>query len=252
MAILGNRVAPPFVSLVVEADEGAENAAFTALYERQAPRIHRFLRDLLGDAALAADATQETFARAYQRHRDVLRDDERAVPWLFGVARNVSLELRKARARAGRVFVTGDHRIAEALCAGTPEREALGREAVRVIDAALARLSEERRAMLLLRLDHDFSYEHIAELMGFSLAKVKVEIHRARIVLREAIEQVLERRTDVIPMQEDESLERDQDAEARLAEDERLAAKLNVRGTPTSFVDGKRVTGAQPIARFRE
>jgi RNA polymerase sigma-70 factor, ECF subfamily len=46
--------------------------------------------------------------------------------------------------------------------------------------------------MLLLRLDHDFSYEQIAELMGFSLAKVKVEIHRARIVLREAIEKYRE------------------------------------------------------------
>lgn len=189
MATLGNRIAPPFVSLVLEADEGAPHAAFTALYSRQAPRIHRFLRDLLGDAALAADATQETFARAYQRHRDILRDEERAVPWLFGVARKVSLELRKARARAGRIFVDGDERVADAPALGTPEREALGREAMRVVDVALGRLSEERRAMLLLRLDHDFSYEQIAELMGFSLAKVKVEIYRARIVLREAIEQ---------------------------------------------------------------
>jgi RNA polymerase sigma-70 factor, ECF subfamily len=189
VAILGNRVAPPFVSLVFEADHGTEHAVFTALYARQAPRIHRFLRDLLGDPALAADATQETFARAYQRHRDILRDEDRAVPWLFGVARKVSLELRKARARAGRIFVGDGERVADAPCATTPEREALGREAVRVVDTALARLSEERRAMLLLRLDHDFSYEQIAELMGFSLAKVKVEIHRARIVLREAIEE---------------------------------------------------------------
>lgn len=190
VAILGNRVAPPFVSLVIEAaDERVEHVAFTALYARQAPRIHRFLRDLLGDPALAADATQETFARAYQRHRDILRDEERAVPWLFGVARHVSLELRKARARAGRVFVTGDGRDADAPSAGTPEGDALGREAARVIDRALGRLSEERRAMLLLRLDHDFAYEQIAELMGVSLAKVKVEIHRARIVLREAIDE---------------------------------------------------------------
>ena len=189
MAILGNRIAPPFVSLVVEADEAAPHVAFSAQYARQAPRIHRFLRDLLGDGTLAADATQETFARAYQRHRDVLRDEERSVPWLFGVARNVSLELRKARVRSGRIFVNDDERVAQASSQGTPERDALGREAVRVIDAALARLSEERRAMLLLRLDHDFSYEQIAELMGFSLAKVKVEIHRARIVLREAIEE---------------------------------------------------------------
>lgn len=191
MAILGNRVALAVLVGPIADDRpdlGAEHAAFTALYARQAPRIHRFLRDLLGDAALAADATQETFARAYQRHRDVLRDEERAVPWLFGVARHVSLELRKARARAGRIFVTNCDGVADAPGAGTPERDALGREAVRVIDTALAELSEDRRAMLLLRLDHDFSYEQIAELMGFTLAKVKVEIHRARIVLREAIE----------------------------------------------------------------
>jgi protein-disulfide isomerase len=42
------------------------------------------------------------------------------------------------------------------------------------------------------------------------------------------------------------------DTEARLVEDEALATKLNVRGTPTSFVDGRRVVGAQPVARFTD
>jgi protein-disulfide isomerase len=42
------------------------------------------------------------------------------------------------------------------------------------------------------------------------------------------------------------------ETDARLAEDEALATKLNVKGTPTSFVDGKRVIGAQPLARFTE
>ena len=42
------------------------------------------------------------------------------------------------------------------------------------------------------------------------------------------------------------------ETEARLAEDEALATKLNVRGTPTSFVDGRRVVGAQPVARFTD
>jgi protein-disulfide isomerase len=42
------------------------------------------------------------------------------------------------------------------------------------------------------------------------------------------------------------------DTEARLLEDEALATKLNVRGTPTSFVDGRRVIGAQPAFRFTE
>jgi len=47
--------------------------------------------------------------------------------------------------------------------------------------------------------------------------------------------------------------ERDLDAPAAaaaLAADEALAAKLDVRGTPTSFVDGRRIVGAQPLATF--
>ena len=170
-------------------DDRGDCATFTFLYEREAPRIHRFLRDLLGDAALAADATQETFARAFQHHRDVLRDRNRAVPWLFGIARNVSLELQRARGRRDRV-ITSDEGLEHVgdRAAACPERYALGREAIRVVDAALTKLSEDRRAVLLLRLDHGFSYEDIATLMGFSLAKVKVEIHRAREVLRETLE----------------------------------------------------------------
>jgi RNA polymerase sigma-70 factor (ECF subfamily) len=146
------------------------------------------LRDLLGDGALAWDATQETFARAFRHHKELVHDRARAVPWLFGVARNVSLEMRKARYRTSRVMTFGD---ADRACEkhASPENELLGREAARVVACALGKLSEDRRAMLLLRLDHDLSYEDIAELMGFSLSKVKVEIHRAREVLRETLEE---------------------------------------------------------------
>ena len=186
MATLTTGLVLPIFEGSTTCGELADREAFTALYERHAPRIHRFLRDLLGDAVLAADATQETFARVFSKHREMLRDEERAVPWLFGVARNVSLELRKTRMRAGRVLVSAEN--ADAPSSSSPERDALGREAMRVIDAALAQLSEERRALLLLRMDHGLAYEAIAELMGFSLAKVKVEIHRARLVLRDTLD----------------------------------------------------------------
>ena len=169
--------------------EAEDRAAFTFLYEKHAPRIHRFLRDLLGDAALATDGTQETFVRAHA-HMEILREPERAVPWLFGVARNVSLELRKARARRGRVFTDCEAEETDnAPCprARTPEGDLLDREALSVVDAALATLSEDRRAMLLMALDHGLEYADIAALMGFTLAKVKVEIFRGREILRETL-----------------------------------------------------------------
>lgn len=170
----------------LHAREGDES--FAALYAQHGGRIHRFLSDLLGDRALAADATQETFVRAF-RNREAFDGGRSIAPWLFGIARNVSLEMRRARHRARRVISpTNDAGDApEPRAPGSPESELLGREALRVVGAAVERLSEERRAMLLLRLDHNLGYDDIAALMGFSVAKVKVEIFRAREVLRETM-----------------------------------------------------------------
>lgn len=165
--------------IAVEKDEGP---TLEAAYAAHAPRIQRFLRDLLGDATLAADATQETFVRAHKR-LSAERIDAPIVPWLFGIARNVSLELRKARARGSWLATTDT--VPDRPCpSGGPEEQYLGREAGRIVDAALAELPEERRAMLLLRLDHGLAYDEIAAAMGCSLAKVKIEIFRAREVLR--------------------------------------------------------------------
>jgi len=174
----------PLVARALRRDE----AALAALYAAHAPSIVRFLADLLGDRAAAADATQETFVRAFRRLA-TLRETDRVAPWLFGIARNVALEHQRARRRRVRVLVPeGDTPPPEAVDGHTPEAELLGREAARVTEAALQRLSEDRRAMLLLRLDHQLAYEEIAALMGFSLAKVKVEIHRARQILREELD----------------------------------------------------------------
>jgi RNA polymerase sigma-70 factor (ECF subfamily) len=184
-----------FALSLAPGDEGARatpaddaRRELSELYARHAPRVRRFLRDVLRDDALAWDATQETFARAFG-HLGTLRDPDRAAGWLFGVARNVARELRRARGRAGRVIApeNGEIERAEAKRGACPEAQLLGGEALRVIDAALLRLSEDRRAVLLLRLDHNMPYESIAELMGWSLAKVKVEIFRAREVLRETM-----------------------------------------------------------------
>jgi RNA polymerase sigma-70 factor (ECF subfamily) len=160
--------------------------ALRRLYERHAPCIRRFLRDLLRDEAAAADGTQETFARAFRR-LGTLRDGDRLRPWLFGIARNVGLEVGKARAKARRRQAPLRDEGDENVDALDPETLLLGCEAASRLGAALGTLREERRAALLLRADHGLAYEEVANLMGWTLAKVKVEIHRARRQLRLAL-----------------------------------------------------------------
>lgn len=153
-------------------------SAFRALFERHAGAVRRFLGDLARDPALADEVTQETFVRAHARLASV--QGSRLLPWLLGVARRVLLEeLRRRRPRAA-----ADLLDALAATAPSPEADLLVAEEVRVFRAALARLATDRRAVLLLRLDHELSYDEIAAAMGLSLAQVRNELHRGRQELR--------------------------------------------------------------------
>lgn len=162
-------------------------AVLAALYSAHAKSIQRFLRDLLGDSTLAADATQETFARAFQK-LESLRAEETKVGWLFGIARNVSLEYIKARRVHRNRFVDEEHGSVTPCKNRSPEAQLIGREAAQIVAMALSKLPEERRAVLLLRMDHGLSYEEIATALGWSVAKARVEVFRAREILRAALD----------------------------------------------------------------
>ncbi|WNG31300.1 RNA polymerase sigma factor [Cystobacter fuscus] len=187
----------PFTGSAVPADDAerrlvararrGDPAAFRGLFEQHSPAVWRFLRDLLRDEAAADEATQETFVRAHAR-LGALRDDTRFVSWLLGIARHVYLESRRGQATHLDVADEENEPLLEAARPSpTPEAWLLDRELEGLLSEALGEVREERRAALLLRIDHGLAYEDIAQVMGWSLPKVKNEIHRARLQLRERL-----------------------------------------------------------------
>ncbi len=168
------------VSLTARASSG-DAGAFRQIYERHAPAVFRFLLHLLGDSAAADEATQETFVRAHTR-LGAMRDGDKLLPWLFGIARNVCFETRR---KTKRDMGAGDDELDDRV-ADTPSPEALllHREADELLARALQRIPEERRAALLLQMDHGLPYAEIASILHWSVPKVKIEIHRARLKLR--------------------------------------------------------------------
>jgi RNA polymerase sigma-70 factor, ECF subfamily len=166
-------------TLVARAAAG-DARAFRQIYDRHARALFRFTCDLLRDAPAAEEALQETFVRAHAR-LGTLRDGDKLRAWLYGIARLVVMETVRAR-RGG----ADDESVLEHTASGAPSPEAMliSREASRALDAALAELRPERRAALLMTADAELSYDDIARAMSWSLAKVKVEIHRARLELR--------------------------------------------------------------------
>jgi RNA polymerase sigma-70 factor (ECF subfamily) len=68
--------------------------------------------------------------------------------------------------------------------APNPEALLLDAEMEKHFAQALDSLSADRKAALLLRVDHGLGYEEIAATMGWTVSTVKNEIHRARLKLR--------------------------------------------------------------------
>jgi len=161
--------------------------AFREIFDRCAPAVRRFCRDLLREPALADEATQETFVRALDRFGG-LRQEDRLLAWLLGIARLVCTEQFRHR-RVAQSRQAEETAAVELPAPFTPESRLLDREAAEVVRAGLEALSEDRQTALLLRFDHGLGYQEIASVMGWSLAKAKVEVHRARVQLRDRMAQ---------------------------------------------------------------
>jgi len=157
----------------------AENAAaaFEALYRRHRDFVLRVARRFTHDRELALDALQDTFSYLLQKFPPAgggLRLTARLQTLLYPVAKNSAITaLRKARRIAG----SGDAALDD--IPAPPEGDDTP------IDAALARLSAERREVLTLRFVDDLSLAEIAEALQVPLGTVKSRLHLAIKELRE-------------------------------------------------------------------
>jgi RNA polymerase sigma factor (sigma-70 family) len=142
---------------------------FEHLFRATYPAVRGYaLRRTSPDAA--QDAVAETFLVAWRRFDEVPED---ALPWLFGVARRVLANQRRASGRG------------EALqrrLAATAQPESLEEHVTEseVVHAALARLSERDREALMLVAWHGLSGKRAARAAGCSRAAFDVRLHRAR------------------------------------------------------------------------
>ena len=85
-----------------------DQTAFRIAYQRHASAVMAIVQRLLGDRDLAADLTQQTFIRLWERAESVHVRDGRLRPWLLAVARNAAVDAGRrksvASAFAGRLF----------------------------------------------------------------------------------------------------------------------------------------------------
>lgn len=145
--------------------------------ERQIPALRRYAFALTRDRAAADDLVQDCLERALTRWH-TRRDAEAIRPWLFAILRNAFLNDVRAGRRRG---------AAVALSDATEPAEAAGQEsglAVGDVLAALDRLPEEQRSLLLLVGVEDLSYAEAAAALAIPTGTVMSRLSRARQRLR--------------------------------------------------------------------
>lgn len=166
--------------LARQAARGSDRA-FTALYERYYPQLHRYCRSIVRDEADAQDALQSTFAGALV----ALRRDQRTAPlrpWLYRIAHNESISLLRRRDRGIEqklAAIPGPQAVSSA------EEQATERARWAAIVADLAVLPDRQRGALLLRELGGLSHEEIAITLGVSVGAAKQAIFEARQGLAE-------------------------------------------------------------------
>jgi RNA polymerase sigma-70 factor (ECF subfamily) len=163
-----------------------EPERFAAIFDRHFGPIYRYLRRRLGQD-LAEELAAETFTIAFSARLTYDLSRESALPWLFGIAANLSRRERRterrkllAYARSGVDPVGEDMAEADARL----DAQSMGSELARV----LASLTEGDRDALLLYAWADLSYEEVGQALAIPTGTVRSRLSRARRQLRELLD----------------------------------------------------------------
>jgi len=174
--------------LVARACQG-DQEAFRLIFERYSRPVISFIYDQVGDRELADELTQETFVRAYRGLKS-LRKETKLSTWLFGIAKNVARESLRARIRQSRHIDLDDKQVLDLSDQNpAPSSQLLDKEFNEVVQRSLDLLDEDKRLVFTLKIFHQCSYEEIAEITGFSIPKLKTDLHRARAEMRQRVGQ---------------------------------------------------------------
>lgn len=156
-----------------------QRECFADLVRRHQTDLYRYARGMGGDHDTALDLVQDTFIRAYQSIASC-RDRARFRFWLLRILRNRCLDhFRGTDQRSVPLDALG----AVSAPGATPELKCM-------IDEALALLPPGLREAFVLKHVEQLSYEEMTEVTGASQSALKMRVHRARELLRSALDGV--------------------------------------------------------------
>jgi RNA polymerase sigma factor (sigma-70 family) len=159
-----------------------DESAVKAVYERFRGPVFAISMSVLHDHGLAADATQQTFLKAWQAATTYDPNRELA-PWIYAIARRTAIDIYRKQSRS----IASDAVDSPVL---PPALDTIWE--VFEVRSALDRLPDEERLVIKLSHFEGLTHVEIAEHMGIPVGTVKSRSHRAHQKLIELLRHVEE------------------------------------------------------------
>jgi RNA polymerase sigma-70 factor (ECF subfamily) len=174
---------------LVRRARAGERAAFDRIIRLHSERVFRIVAALVGPED-AEDASQEAFLNVFA-HFGAFRGDSELATWIYRIATNVALRRLERRKRLAPSRLVGGV-LSEAstgplpVASSTEERE--------ILRAALDRLPEEQRAVVVLRGIEELPFEDVARILAIPKPTAQSRMARAKERLRVLLAPLLEPR----------------------------------------------------------
>jgi RNA polymerase sigma-70 factor (ECF subfamily) len=165
-----------------------DSTAFMHLVEAYQRPVYNLCYRILGEAAEAEDAAQETFLRAYTK-LNTYQHDRKFSSWLLSIASHYCID--RLRRRRYQTVSWDDLPPWRWLPATEPEPEeaTLTHETHDTLRQLLDTLPADYRATVVLRYWHEMSYDEIAAMLETTVSAIKSRLFRARQMMAKVAEQ---------------------------------------------------------------
>lgn len=165
-----------------------DKKAYEALVRRYMSDAFYVAYGFVGNAEDARDLSQEAFIKAHLARARF--DEERPFyPWLYRILKNHCLNF-VTRSRSN-VSIDDENEHRELPSAGpTPLENLESDERKRIVRAAIDRLSDDHREIIVLKNFREHSYREIADILGIPIGTVMSRLFYARQALRALIEEM--------------------------------------------------------------
>jgi len=155
--------------------------AFEVLYRLHVDKIYGLCLRMTGNVSEAEDCTQEAFIQAWNKMAK-FRGDSAFSTWLHRIAVNAVLgRIRKSKREQDRIQAVSDVQPARVATGDTGE--------LRDLAAAVDRLPERARHVFVLNAVYGYSHEEAAGMLGIAAGTSKAQLHRARRLLMQQLEE---------------------------------------------------------------